>query len=402
MQNSLLKTSDILYIAAADSSEADKRIADYVCSGTNDQDIIQSAIDTVSNEKCGEIRGVRIILLQGNYYISAFPRKNQYGNVAIMTGPSTNKYGHIAITISGSECTESTVIHLTEECYNSLNNNENYSVFGCYTADWEHTNWNHHLFKSLYVTIPDNQKNIVCFDGRNMGSMGLRRCKCICETRGLWANINPQLPVENFVAFMGTAGSNNMWESKWEFCQAEGFGQGFAVGSEHLYIQKCTAAFGRYGFTFNNYPRSNFGAVVHPITIVSCADEANANLWKFGKNEFKQCIRVHNLSFEVIPEWFALDGHFATEENPGDYVGHIDFVGNNGMYSHNSVNLQFWEKGSGNNFETVNSTHKKVCSSKERREYCANIGQQLFDTDINKLLIYTENGWVDTLGNSVE
>lgn len=160
-----------------------------------------------------------------------------------------------------------------------------------------------------------------------MGAMGLRRCKCICETKGDYFKPKKTLPVEGFVAFMGTYGSNNMWEEKWEFCQAEGFGQAFAVGSEHLVIQKCAAVFGRYGFTFNNY-FCDFGAVVHPITIISCSDEANGNLWKFGKNKYKQCIKAINMSFELLPGWLKLEGHYAREENAGDYVGHIDYVAN--------------------------------------------------------------------------
>ena len=57
-----------------------------------------------------------------------------------------------------------------------------------------------------------------------MGAMGLRRCKCLCDSRGSYLNVKTPLPVEGFVAFMGTYGSNNMWEEKWEICQAEGFG----------------------------------------------------------------------------------------------------------------------------------------------------------------------------------
>ena len=100
-------------------------------------------------------------------------------------------------------------------------------------------------------------------------------------------DVNPQLPVEGFVAFMGTYGSNNIWESRWEICQAEGFGQGFAVGSEHLTLFKCAALFGKYGYTFNNY-NNNFGAVVHPITLIGCGDEANANCGNFVKTNINK------------------------------------------------------------------------------------------------------------------
>ena len=234
-----------------------------------------------------------------------------------------------------------------------------------------------------------------------MGAMGLRRCKCLCNTAGDYGRVKETLPVEGFIAFMGTYGSNNSWEEKWQCCQAFGFGQGFCVGSEHLVLEQCAALFGKYGYTFNNYP-CDFGAVVHPMTLRNCADEANANLWKFGKNKYKQCINAYNISFEVIPDWFEKGGSYAFEEHPGDYVGHIDYVGNQGYYTVNDATFKFWEKGSGINFETVNNTHKKVCTTKERLEYCANIGQEVFDTDKGKKLTFTGNGWVDCMGNPAD
>ena len=150
--------SDEIYIAAADSADCDKSKAQYICTGTDDQYIIQAAVDTVAEKKCGEIRGVRIVLLPGNYYIDAFPRKNENGSVAVMLGTATNRFTHIAVLLCGSEHTESTVVHVTENCYRNLDGTESYSVFGC-----ANHNWNHHVFKDLYVAVPGDRKNIVCF-----------------------------------------------------------------------------------------------------------------------------------------------------------------------------------------------------------------------------------------------
>ena len=391
----VLHTSDVIYIAAADSSEQDRALADYVCTGDNDQDVIQNAVDLIYEPVCGEIRGRRILLLPGHYYITAFPRRNENGRVAVMMRTGTNSFSHIAILIAGSEHTESTVIHVTKTAYDSVADEESCSVFGC-----EASNWNHHVFKDLYVTVHDDQKNIVCFDGRSMGSIGLRRCKCLCDTRGNYNLVKNPLPVEGFVAFMGTYGSNNMWEETWEFCQAEGFGQGFAVGNEHLLLHKCAALFGRYGFTFNNYPSK--GTVAHPMTLLNCIDEANANLWKFAGNVCKQCINAYNTSFELMPHWFALGGRHAEEVHPGDYYGSIDYVINHGYATENDPSCPLWEHGSGINFRSVNHIQKPICSKAERHTYAPNLGQEVFDTNLNKKLIYTENGWFDMLGNPVE
>ena len=389
------RTSDVIYIAAADSAEQDRMLADYVCTGANDQDVIQAAVDLIYQPVCGEIRGRRIILLPGHYFVTAFPRRNENGRVAVMMRAGTNSFAHIAILIAGSEHTESTVIHVTKEAYDSVADGESCSVFGCEAA-----NWNHHVFKDLYVTVHDDRKNIICFDGRFMGSMGLRRCKCLCDTRGNYSQVKDPLPVEGFVAFMGTYGSNNMWEEKWEFCQAEGFGQGFAVGNEHLLLHKCAALFGRYGFTFNNYPSMN--TIAHPMTLLNCIDEANANFWKFAKNTFKQCINAYNTSFELMPHWFALSGNYAKEEHPGDYYGSIDYVINHGYATENDPTIALWERGSGIHFRSVNHIQKTICSTEERLGYAPNPGQEVFDSDLNKKLIYTGCGWVDMLGNPAE
>jgi hypothetical protein len=388
--------TDTLYIAAVDSSDRDKETADIVCSGKNDQDVLQEALDRVFIPVNGEIRGGRIILAPGNYYIDAFPRKNANGRVAVMSKAVSNRFAHIGILISGSDRTESTVIRITKEAYDSVKENESCSLFAT-----EGHNGNHHVFKDIYVTVYDDQKNIICFDGRFMGSLGMRRCKCLCDTRGNYSNVKQPLPSEGFIAFMGTYGSNNMFEYKWEFCQAEGFGQGFAVGGEHLLLNKCAALFGRHGITFNNYEQPR-GVYAHPITIMKFIDEANVCFWKFAANKYKQSVNAYNTSFEAVPHWLALDGRLSYEEKPGDYCGHIDYVANQGYFTENDPKQAFWEKGSGINFNTVNNTHKSLCSTDERLRYAANIGQEIFDTDLKKKLIFTGDGWFDMMGNPAD
>jgi hypothetical protein len=61
--------------------------------------------------------------------------------------------------------------------------------------------------------------------------------------------------------------------------------------------------------------------------------------------------------------------------------------------------------GSGSGFVTRNNTHKIICSSQERRSYCPTLGQQIFDADLNKLLVCINPAkrlWVDANGNPVE
>ena len=60
--------------------------------------------------------------------------------------------------------------------------------------------------------------------------------------------------------------------------------------------------------------------------------------------------------------------------------------------------------GSGTGFKTRNNCHKLICSAKERNGYYPTYGQQIFDTDLNKMLICTDpenKKWVDYNGNEV-
>ena len=155
-----LHTSDEIYVAAADSAETDKQLAEYVCTGTDDQDVIQAAVDSVYERTEPERRGARIILLPGNYYIDAFPRANANGRVAVMVRSETNRYAHLAILITGAEHAESTFVHVTEKASDSVGENESCSVFGC-----EKHNWNHHVFKDIYVTVFHSQKTSYALTG---------------------------------------------------------------------------------------------------------------------------------------------------------------------------------------------------------------------------------------------
>ena len=60
-----VRTSRHLIVAASDSPARDKRIADFVCKGKNDERIINKAIAALPY-------GGTVQLLDGNYYIDSF------------------------------------------------------------------------------------------------------------------------------------------------------------------------------------------------------------------------------------------------------------------------------------------------------------------------------------------
>lgn len=406
--NSALKINNgtnIVYIAASNSSDRDKESADFVCTGTNDEILIQGAINSIFGVK----PGVKICLMPGDYYIDSFPNTNFDGHVAIML-PSKQAVDTIgtdvySVTIEGTVYnSEDTVIHVTQAAYDNMNNTDFYSVFAAQNDYY----YNHYAFHDLRVYVPAAQKKIVCYDGRRMGSMECRRLKAIALDHATWDTPVDQitLPIRDSIGVAGACWDSNSWNYIWESIYCIGFGQGFAVGGEHLLAIKCVAVYGRYGFTFhaNMDPAKVAQGLTpsHPDTLIDCSDEANANFWLFGgDNGRRPIINCYNLSIEYWANWFSIagGGDFSTEEDPGQFSGFISYAISGG-----DVATPFWANGSGNGFTTVNLNQLKQTTSAIRQSYAPNIGQQVYDTTLNKLLICTESWskeWRDVNGNIV-
>ena len=93
------------------------------------------------------------------------------------------------------------------------------------------------------------------------------------------------------------------------------------------------------------------------------------------------------------------------EVYPGTWKGNIDFTAQPAWNHLNVVDIQLWENdGSGTGFKTRNNCHKLICSTEERLSYYPTFAQQIFDTDLNKLVICVDvknKKWVDSNGNIV-
>ena len=400
-QTAFSHQANTILIAASNSLSEDKKAADLVCTGSHDEEVFQKAVDKLSKAEGLAKRSGNIVLLPGDYQIEGFQKENVDGKVAVLLPSLPSDPEVLSISFHGSNRnSECSVIHLTQDGFDALDDETSYSLF----ATEKLVDYCHFSFMDLKVTLPSGSKNIVCFDGRQMGSMECQRIKAVVLDRSTWETPTKdiKLPVEGCIAFCACFFNSNTWSNHWESCYALGFGQGYACGGEHLTLHKCVAAYGRYGFTFCNYYKDGTSSR-HTNTLTDCIDEANANFWKFAPNTGKQTINVYNLNIEFWPQWFALEGqgHLATETVPGQYNGVINYTVNRGGYTLPNVYDRFWAEGSGINFKSANNTHKQVCTSSERQEYAPNLGQTLFDTTLNKQLICVDpygKVWVDAMG----
>lgn len=93
------------------------------------------------------------------------------------------------------------------------------------------------------------------------------------------------------------------------------------------------------------------------------------------------------------------------EEVPGTWKGNIAFTAQPSWWAINTVDFKLWESdGSGSGFMTRNNTHKAVCTTEERLSYYPTLGQQIFDIDLQKMVVCTDPNqktWVDFMGNKV-
>jgi len=98
-------------------------------------------------------------------------------------------------------------------------------------------------------------------------------------------------------------------------------------------------------------------------------------------------------------------GDLMKEEIPGSWCGTIQFTAQTAWCDINKEDFKIWESdGSGCKIRTVNSCHKTICTTKERLSYYPPLGQEIFDTDLNKKVICInpdEKTWVDCMGNRV-
>ena len=122
-------------------------------------------------------------------------------------------------------------------------------------------------------------------------------------------------------------------------------------------------------------------------------------------NPGRQCIDMisHTMEFRETENPTLKPVLPAREVIPGTWCGNITFAANtNPLSKGNAVDILFWEKGSGHRFVTRNSAHAVAGTTAERLTYVPTYVQTYYDTDLNKLVIFNGEAWVDANGNKVD
>lgn len=405
------------YIVVAPEKYTGRVNTDFNCTGKNDELVIQSAI-----EKAIETNS-NIMLLNGVYHIDGF---NNYYND---DGPDTaicfpNKWREIKFIGENAEYglhkkfNNGATLFVSAEALKGIVNETDvirggWSRVGC-------QNGSSLYMENIAVVLADNQHKIRCIDLRRTDRPELKNITLISygdlmsESSGYGLGTPPPVPAKGCIGLTMTDGSNNSY-SNYTNVQTYGFDEGIQVGGEHVVCINCGAAVGRYGFTFGNY-EANCGSN-HPITLINCMDERNINMPLFnmcgdsdgngGRLKGRQEVTLISFNMERVRSKTPGGklGDLMREVVPGMWCGSIDFTLQPEWCALNSVDCQIWENdGSGSGIRTRNSCHKAACTTEERLGYYPTLGQQIFDTDLNKMVICVEPSskkWVDFMGETV-
>lgn len=391
--------------------------ARFVCSGEHDELIIQKAIDEAVSSNSN------VLLLNGIYRIDGFhDYYNDNGPKTAVCFPNAWRelkfYGENHEYGFQKSFDNGVVLYVSKEALDGADDEKDV-IRGQWTGKGIQ-NGSSLDMQNVAIVLADNQHKVRCVDLRRTDRVETKNITLVAygdligKESDYGLKLPPPVPATGCIGLTMTDGSNNSY-SNYTNVQTYGFDEGIQVGGEHVVCINCGAAIGRYGFTFGNY-KANCGSN-HPITLINCMDERNINMPLFnacgdddkkgGYLQGRQEVTLISFNMERVERQTpgGKQGDFMREVYPGTWRGNIDFTIQPEWNQINAVDCQLWENdGSGTGIKTRNNAHKTVCGSEERMTYYPTYGQQIFDTDLNKMVICVnpqKKLWVDFNGNKV-
>lgn len=348
-------------VAASNSSDSDKSIADYVCDGVNDQAEINEALNIFAE------RSGKVILCNGDYYVDSLvdTGNTSIGKMGIMI-PQTSVKHSISLegmnvptrnpseNDSGIIVGATATIHMTDTAYQSIASYEKCSLIGVkpYSSSVPRK-YPYMTFglKNIAVNIPDNQKQIIMVDG--MCASNLQIDHVLCAVVGSYQTINNS-PNTGCIAIRTLLGTNFGAGYYVKNCFVWGTYVGYDIGGEHLIMEDCGCRLCHYSYRFNGFGNERDNS--HPNTLINCCEESCTASMYFATGSRKQAITIIDYNMEIRMSegggrWARQT--LATEQTPGSYRGTVTYSANNEDYT-NSESIEFWATGSGTYFETRN------------------------------------------------
>ena len=392
----LVGAPTMVRVAAANSPAAEKSAADFVCTGMNDESVINKAIAML-------VRGGTVVLADGDYSIDAFPHE---GNTAVLFGYNDGLTR--VVTVEGT--TEGKVygayrgatLHVTKRAMDAMDAKKGpYRVFfgagkipqgpgDTYT----YTHVNNVNFKNFRVLFHDASKPLIGIDGRHFGSMELDMIGIYTERYfpDRYEHLKPATPAKGSIGVYSLPSSNDeSARNRYNEVNVGGLYIGFAIDRvDHLVMTGCMAARCVYGYWAKC-------GTAKTMTWINCCDEGCRHMPYFGGARGHLTaidFNVERFNAAYIPEDpSGAAGGPSKEEKPGAWHGYISYT-----LQGKAFDLRrFWAKGSGRNFRTENLDHSRM----ERPKFPEHL-ETYFDKKTKKTLTWDGSSWVDAMGNAVK
>ena len=345
-------------VAAANARAFEKKAADFVCTGTNDERVLNAAIARLT-------RGGTLRLADGDYWLDAF---EQEGNSAVCFGYNDGSARTITFTGTTENKSYNTrhgvTIHVTKAAMDRMDTNGVYRVFHGTGRKpkaegdfFTYTHVNNVNFSKFYLYFYDASKPLRGIDGSNFGQMYVDLVGVYTENyfRDRFLHLKPATPARGTVGVWSSpSSSDEMARVGYDWVNVGGLHVGFYFDrADHFVLRSCSAARCCYGYWFEGGPKT--------LTMINCCDEGNAHLPRFcGRGHLTAIdFNVERFNAAFIPD--DPDGNApvrATEANPGQWHGEITYTLQGNAFGIQTTpkgsSANFWEPGSGRNFRTVN------------------------------------------------
>lgn len=402
-ENAVTQAKISFLVAAADAPSWQKEKADYICTGTNDEIVIQRAVNALAST------GGRIVLSIGTFYIDSFPNTrsgSDYPYCAIMLPQNSVEYDiegtNFKLTNGGTE------IQISETCYEGLDSSKYYCVIGAgYVANQINARIGLQL-RNIRMRAPWNQKRIMFLDCLKISRVYAQFCNFACYLSGYNGHIvnldnSVDPPIQGCVGIRSTGGSNYGIMLDFRNISCSGFYEGIKVGGEHFVGINLGASQCHYGYTFGNYTMT--GISEHDAILINCSDERNMCGPYFHNCASHQAVYLIGFNMETVAAYIPGGERLqeATEQTPGKFRGRVEYTIMNSSWW-NDPKLKFWEHGHGHGFISRNMAHLPACSTTERNSYAPDYLERIWDTTLGKEVVCVDTAnktWKDTMGNTV-
>ena len=375
-------------VSANNSSQHDKMLSQFVCTGTNDEIILQEAIDSLEY-------GGTVILANGTYNIDGFVFNNYDYKTAF--GERGENSRNIIIKGMNTPCrkyldtqmTHTAIINVRQQALDMISGEEQrVSVLGYNGLSRVYPKYTMKI-KNIAFMLDDNQHQIICVDMKYLSSCIIENIFCAVKastaTEGGVATYS--LPNEKCIAIRGVDGGNMGTPYRISNCFVFGYGVAYDLNGEHLIAEQCGTRFCDYSYRFG-YDTSKYN--IHDLTLINCCQEYTRRYPLFTGHGGQG---INFINYNVEENY---DGDFAliskaVDDSEKGYYGDITFTSTENVNWEN-ISRRFFENDNGKNFKVRNLAHK-LCGSDSEIPIEPNEYETFYNTTNNTYKIYINGEW---------